>query len=126
MLYVHVLHFDDVESVRRDILRLTDLAVRALGSPEAVAAQDELGRDADREAAAMITAALRRAVAGRRALFAYRLLRGPSLADRVVGVDGIIVDRHEPDHRQRHGHRRAAPSCPLPSCWPSCRSSARR
>ena len=24
-------------------------------------------------------------------LFAYRLMRGPSLADRVVGVDGIIV-----------------------------------
>ncbi len=48
MLYVHVLHFDDVESVRRDILRLTDLAVRALGSPEAVAAQDELARAAGR------------------------------------------------------------------------------
>lgn len=25
------------------------------------------------------------------ALFAYRLLRGPTLPDRVVGVDGIIV-----------------------------------
>jgi multisubunit Na+/H+ antiporter MnhF subunit len=25
------------------------------------------------------------------ALFAYRLLRGPSLADRVVGIDGMIV-----------------------------------
>ena len=25
------------------------------------------------------------------ALFAFRLLRGPSLADRVIGVDGIIV-----------------------------------
>ena len=25
------------------------------------------------------------------ALFAYRLLRGPSLADRVIGIDGLIV-----------------------------------
>ena len=25
------------------------------------------------------------------ALFAFRLLRGPSLADRVVGIDGMIV-----------------------------------
>jgi multicomponent Na+:H+ antiporter subunit F len=25
------------------------------------------------------------------ALFAFRLLRGPSLADRVIGVDGLIV-----------------------------------
>ena len=25
------------------------------------------------------------------ALFAFRLLRGPSLADRVIGIDGIIV-----------------------------------
>jgi multisubunit Na+/H+ antiporter MnhF subunit len=25
------------------------------------------------------------------ALFLFRLLRGPSLADRVVGVDGVIV-----------------------------------
>ncbi len=25
------------------------------------------------------------------ALFGYRLLRGPSLADRVIGIDGMIV-----------------------------------
>lgn len=25
------------------------------------------------------------------ALFAFRLLRGPSLADRVIGVDGLVV-----------------------------------
>ena len=25
------------------------------------------------------------------ALFAFRLLRGPSLADRVIGIDGMIV-----------------------------------
>ena len=35
VLYVHVLHLRDVEAVRRDILRLTDLAVRAFGSAEA-------------------------------------------------------------------------------------------
>jgi multicomponent Na+:H+ antiporter subunit E len=36
-LYVHVLHLDDVESVRRSIRRTEVLAVRAFGSPEAVA-----------------------------------------------------------------------------------------
>ena len=46
VLYVHVLHLEDVEAVRRDILRLTHLAVRAFGSPDAVAAQDELLRRA--------------------------------------------------------------------------------
>ena len=25
------------------------------------------------------------------ALFAFRLLRGPSLSDRVIGIDGVIV-----------------------------------
>jgi multicomponent Na+:H+ antiporter subunit E len=36
-LYVHVLHLRSVEDVRRDIRRLEVLAVRAFGSPEAVA-----------------------------------------------------------------------------------------
>jgi len=31
-LFVHVLHFNDVESVRRDILRLERLAIKAFGS----------------------------------------------------------------------------------------------
>ncbi|MGB0112779.1 MAG: Na+/H+ antiporter subunit E [Ilumatobacteraceae bacterium] len=33
-LYVHVLHFEDVETVRRDILTLERLAVRAFGTKE--------------------------------------------------------------------------------------------
>ncbi len=33
-IYVHVLRFDDVESVRRDILRLEHLAVRAFGTKQ--------------------------------------------------------------------------------------------
>jgi multicomponent Na+:H+ antiporter subunit E len=41
VLYVHVLHLRDLETTRRDILRLTDLAVRAFGSAASVAAQDE-------------------------------------------------------------------------------------
>ena len=41
VLYVHVLHLRDLDTTRRDILRLTDLTVRAFGSAEAVAAQDE-------------------------------------------------------------------------------------
>lgn len=34
VLYVHVLHFVDVESTRRDVLRLERLAVRAFGTRE--------------------------------------------------------------------------------------------
>lgn len=44
VLYVHVLHFRDVETTRRDIFHLTDLAVRAFGSAESVAVQDEYVR----------------------------------------------------------------------------------
>ncbi len=34
VLYVHALHFTDVESLRRDVLRLERLAVRAFGTKE--------------------------------------------------------------------------------------------
>ena len=94
VLYVHVLHLRDVEEVRRDIQHLTDLAVRAFGSPDAVAAQDEYLRQ--RAEGARDRRRLRRARPRPRALFVFRLLRGPSLADRVIGIDGMIVDRHEP------------------------------
>jgi multicomponent Na+:H+ antiporter subunit E len=40
VLYVHILHLTDIEQVRRDILHLTDLTVRAFGSAEAVADQE--------------------------------------------------------------------------------------
>lgn len=40
VLYVHVLHLTDIEQVRRDILRLTDLTVRAFASEETIADQD--------------------------------------------------------------------------------------
>jgi multicomponent Na+:H+ antiporter subunit E len=40
VLYVHVLHLRDLDEVRRDILRLTDLTVRAFASDEVIAAQD--------------------------------------------------------------------------------------
>lgn len=33
-LFVHVLHFEDVESVRRDVLKLERLAIKAFGSRE--------------------------------------------------------------------------------------------
>lgn len=41
-IYVHVLHLDDVEEVRRTIQHLSALAVRAFGSAEAVASLDGL------------------------------------------------------------------------------------
>lgn len=47
VLYVHVLHLGDVQQVRRDVQYLTDLTVRAFGSAEAVAAQDEYLRQLD-------------------------------------------------------------------------------
>jgi multicomponent Na+:H+ antiporter subunit E len=40
-IYVHVLHLDDVERVRKDISHLASLAIRAFGSPEAIAALDD-------------------------------------------------------------------------------------
>jgi multicomponent Na+:H+ antiporter subunit E len=36
-LYVHVLHLRDIEAVRRDIRQLERMAVRAFGTPEALA-----------------------------------------------------------------------------------------
>lgn len=46
-VYVHVLHLRSVEEVRRDIRRLEVLAVRAFGSPEALA-------DVEREESRMV------------------------------------------------------------------------
>ncbi|MDX2379455.1 MAG: Na+/H+ antiporter subunit E [Acidimicrobiia bacterium] len=40
-IYIHVLHSRDVESVRRDVLRLERLAIKAFGSRQAIAAVDE-------------------------------------------------------------------------------------
>lgn len=41
VLYVHVLHLRDIESVRRDVQRFEALAIRAFGSDAAVAALGE-------------------------------------------------------------------------------------
>lgn len=37
VLYVHVLHLRSIDDSRRELYRLRDLTVRALGSPEAIA-----------------------------------------------------------------------------------------
>lgn len=37
MLYIHVLHLRDIESVRRDVGELAVLVIKAFGSPEAIA-----------------------------------------------------------------------------------------
>jgi multicomponent Na+:H+ antiporter subunit E len=52
VLYVHVLHFVDVESTRRDVLRLERLAVRAFGTREQRAALDEVTARHDRRGVA--------------------------------------------------------------------------
>jgi multicomponent Na+:H+ antiporter subunit E len=39
VLYVHVLHRGDLDRVRADLLRLTDVTVRAFGTDEAIASQ---------------------------------------------------------------------------------------
>jgi len=41
MLYVHVLHFIDVDSVRRDVLRLERRAIKAFGSPSELPLVDD-------------------------------------------------------------------------------------
>jgi len=40
VLYIHVMHVSDVEAVRREVLHLTDLTVRAFGSDQTIADQD--------------------------------------------------------------------------------------
>ena len=40
VLYIHVLHVRDVETVRLEVLRLTDLTVRAFGSDQTILDQD--------------------------------------------------------------------------------------
>lgn len=45
VIYVHILHLSDIEAARRDVQRLSELAVRALGSPEAIAALDHPNPD---------------------------------------------------------------------------------
>jgi multicomponent Na+:H+ antiporter subunit E len=41
-LYVHVLHLDDVDDARANLMRFQDLAVRAFGSADAIAELDQL------------------------------------------------------------------------------------
>jgi multicomponent Na+:H+ antiporter subunit E len=43
VLYIHILHLDSVDDVRRQVWSLRDLVVRAFGGPEAVAAIDRAG-----------------------------------------------------------------------------------
>ena len=50
VLYVHVLHLHDVEAVRDESATWSDLAIRAFGSKDAVAALDRSGRPARQEA----------------------------------------------------------------------------
>lgn len=45
VLYVHVLHLDDVDAVRRDVQYLEVLAIRAFGSAEAIAATEAALQD---------------------------------------------------------------------------------
>jgi multicomponent Na+:H+ antiporter subunit E len=46
-LYVHVLHFRDVESIRRDVLRLERLAIKAFGPAEVLDAVDAIDTQLD-------------------------------------------------------------------------------
>ena len=45
VLYIHALLFTDVEDVRRNVLHLTDLVVRAFGTDESMAEQDSYLQD---------------------------------------------------------------------------------
>jgi len=48
VLYVHVLHLDDIEKVRAELLHLDALALHPFGSAEAVAEIDRLAREVRR------------------------------------------------------------------------------
>lgn len=48
ILYIHVLHFRDTESIRRSTLRLERLAVRAFGSPEEIEELENVVRNGGR------------------------------------------------------------------------------
>ena len=41
VLYIHVLRLSDIDAVRKDVLHLTDLTVKAFGSDQAIAEQAE-------------------------------------------------------------------------------------
>ena len=84
-LYVHALHLDDPAATRRQIRRLTSLAVRSFGSDEDVARLCVPTGAGQRDPGHLLLLA----AAG--ALFCYRTIRGPSLSSRVVGIDGAIV-----------------------------------
>lgn len=47
VIWVHVLHLDDVEKTRDEVLSLADLAVRAFGSDEAIASFGSRGPASD-------------------------------------------------------------------------------
>ena len=47
VVYVHVLHLDDIDAVREDFRRLEHLAIRAFGSKDEVAALDRSDRADD-------------------------------------------------------------------------------
>ena len=49
MLYVHVLHLQDIETVRREVERLELLAIRAFGSPHAISVAEAALRHASSE-----------------------------------------------------------------------------
>ena len=94
-LFVHVLHFIDVESVRRDVLQLERRAIKAFGAaPRARARRRSAQLDQQlntrrKERCLMIFVAIVfLAVAA--GCFLYRLLRGPSTPDRVVALDGVL------------------------------------
>ena len=83
VLYVHVLHMRDVDASRAGVLRLADLAFRAFSpNPDAVRRLHGGGVVIPATFALLALAFLG---------FAYRLLRGPSLADRVIAIDGLLV-----------------------------------
>ncbi len=83
VVYVHVLHMHDVEKSRAEVLHLADLAFRAF-SPNPRAIEQMIEDELVIEATFVV---LLLAFFG----FAYRLVRGPTLADRVIAIDGLLV-----------------------------------
>ena len=103
VLFIHVLTFDDVDSVRAEVGDLERRVVRAFGTaseraqicgppaptPAAVPVVDLTGLRRGPGGPMIALALVLLSVGG--AGFVFRLVRGPTLADRIISLDGTLT-----------------------------------
>ena len=104
VLYVHVLHLGDVERCAATSCTWPTSPSGPSDRPMPWPRRTSSTRDRTAPRATRDRRHLRRARRWPSPCFAFRLLRGPTLADRVIAIDGLIVAGISPS-RQGHGHR---------------------